>query len=363
MKLIFFVQGEGRGHMSQALTLKEKLESRGHEISRVFIGAKNKEDLPAFFKSAFTCPIEILNSPGFKVDKKNQGIMIAKSVFSSFLHSLRYLRSVNKIKKIIKNYEPDALISFYEPLVGAYLRLYRDKRPTFFIGHQYFMDHPAFNSFFKTLVVKKVFKIYNLFTAPTKNIKIALSFSEEKDLPKKNLFVCPPLIRKEVKGLSQDENFYLLYLLNHGYSERIISWSNSNPGIRIEAFRKQSGEEEKKISQDLSFHNLNGEKFLAFLKNCKAYISTAGFDSIAEAAYLGKRIMMVPTKNHFEQEHNAIDAERAKIALKAKDFDLSLINNCSQEKFSGLEKYKSWHDKNEDKIIELIENFGSKKIK
>lgn len=360
MKLIFFVQGEGRGHMSQALTLKEKLESRGHKISTVFIGAKNKEDLPAFFKSAFACPIEILNSPGFKVDKKDQGIMIAKSVFSSFLHSLRYLRSVNKIKKFVKNYQPDALISFYEPLVGAYLRLYQDKRPSFFIGHQYFMDHPAFNSFLKTLVVKKVFRMYNLFTAPARNIKIALSFSEEQDLPEKKLFVCPPLIRKEVKGPSQKENFYLLYLLNQGYSEKIISWSKNNPGVKIEAFRKQAGEEEKKISQDLSFHNLSGEKFLAFLKNCQAYMSTAGFDSIAEAAYLGKKIMMVPTKNHFEQEHNAIDAERVKIALKAKDFDLSLMNNCSSEKFSGLEKYKTWHDKHENKIVEIIEKFSSK---
>ena len=344
--------------MSQALTLKEKLESRGHKISSVFVGAKNKESLPSFFTSAFSCPIETLNSPGFKMDKKEQGIVISKSVLSSFIHSLRYLRSVRKIKKTIKDYSPDALISFYEPLVAAYLRLYRDKRPSFFIGHQYFMDHPAFNSYFTSLVVKKVFKIYNLFTAPTKSIKLALSFSEEKDYQEKNLFVCPPLIRKEVKVQAQNKNFYLLYLLNQGYSEKIISWSKNNPGIRIEAFRRQPGKEEEIISEDLSFHNLSGEKFLNFLKNCQAYISTAGFDSIAEAAYLGKKIMMVPTKNHFEQEHNAIDAERVKIALKAKDFDLSLINSCPQEKFSGLAKYKQWYDNNENKIVELIEKFG-----
>ena len=344
--------------MSQALTLKEKLESRGHEISSVFVGAKNKEDLPSFFTSAFSCPIEIINSPGFKIDKEGQGISISKSLLSSFLNSPRYLGSVKKIRKVVKESRPDALISFYEPLVGLYLRLHRDKRPSFFIGHQYFMNHPAFNSYFKSPLIKKTFEIYNNFTAPKKGIKLALSFSEELDYPEKNLFVCPPLIRKAVKTSGQDGNFYLLYLLNHGYSEKIISWSRNNPGIKIEAFRRQPEKEEEVISEDLSFHNLSGEKFLNFLKNCQAYISTAGFDSIAEAAYLGKKIMMVPTKNHFEQEYNAIDAERVKIALKAKDFDLSLINSCSQEKFTGLTKYRHWYDNNENKIVELIEKFG-----
>ena len=344
--------------MSQALTLKEKLESRGHEISTVFIGAKNKEDLPAFFKSAFSCPIEILNSPSFKIDKKEQGIMIGKSILFSLSHLPNYLQSIKKIKRTIKKEAPDALISFYEPLVGAYLRIYRDRRPAFFIGHQYFMEHPAFNPYFKNLSIKKIFKIYNFFTAPNRGVKLALSFSEEPDYKSKKLFICPPLIRRAARGLSDSQDFYLLYLLNHGYSEKIISWSRANPGIKIEAFKKQL-EEEETISKDLSFHNLSGEKFLNLLKNCRAYISTAGFDSIAEAAYLGKKIMMVPTKNHFEQEHNAIDAERAKIALKAKDFDLSLVNSCPQEKFSGLAQYKNWHDQNEDKIIEIIEKFSS----
>lgn len=360
MKFIFLVQGEGRGHMSQAITLKEKLIERGHEISCVFIGGKSYQDLPLFFKESFSCPIEILSSPGFQVDKKGQGILLFKSAIYSLLHSLRYLKSIKKIKKTIRENKPDALISFYEPLTGAYLRLCRDKTPTFFIGHQFFMDHPAFNPFFKSLAIKEIFRIYNLFVAPKKSVKIALSFSEENDLEKKNLFICPPLIRKEVKGLTEEQDFYLLYLLNKGYGEKIIDWSKNNPGIKIEAFNKQPEKEVDKKSADLTFHNLSGTKFLDFLKKCQAYISTAGFDSIAEAAYLGKKIMMVPTKNHFEQEHNAIDAERVKIALKSDDFNLDMIKNSSTESFSGIKKYQDWYNRNENKIINIIENYLKK---
>ena len=340
--------------MSQALTLKEKLESRGHEIITVFIGAKNQADLPSFFTSAFNCPIQAIKSPSFKLDKHEQGIILTKSVFYSFANFLPYFRSIKKIRNTINLYKPDAIISFYEPLMGSYLRFYRDKRPCFFIGHQYFMDHPAFEKYFKKITIKEIFKIYNLFTAPKKNIKIALSFTEEKDLPSHNIFVCPPLIKNETKGESEEKDFFLVYLLNKGYKEEIIKWSKNNPGKKIEAFSRQDKKEEK-INDDLTFHNLSGEEFSKMLKTCKAYISTAGFESIAEAAYLGKKIMMVPTKNHFEQEHNAIDAKRAKIAIKSDDFDLSLIEKCSNDEFSGLKIYKDWYLKNENKIINIIE--------
>ena len=36
---------------------------------------------------------------------------------------------------------------------------------------------------------------------------------------------------------------------------------------------------------------------------CKAYASTAGFESVCEAMYLGKPILMVPA--HIEQDCNA----------------------------------------------------------
>lgn len=45
------------------------------------------------------------------------------------------------------------------------------------------------------------------------------------------------------------------------------------------------------------------------MAGCKAYASTAGFESICEAMYLGKPVLMVPA--HIEQDCNAYDAMKA----------------------------------------------------
>ena len=38
MKILFIIQGEGRGHLTQALSLRQKLADEGHEIVGVLVG-------------------------------------------------------------------------------------------------------------------------------------------------------------------------------------------------------------------------------------------------------------------------------------------------------------------------------------
>ena len=50
MKFLFIVQGEGRGHLTQALTLEEHLRKEGHEIVEVLVGKSRTRELPEFFR-------------------------------------------------------------------------------------------------------------------------------------------------------------------------------------------------------------------------------------------------------------------------------------------------------------------------
>ncbi len=52
-KCIFIVQGEGRGHMSQAMALKEYLEDAGHTIESVFAGNRASDAIPTYFAEFF----------------------------------------------------------------------------------------------------------------------------------------------------------------------------------------------------------------------------------------------------------------------------------------------------------------------
>ncbi len=360
MKFVFLVQGEGRGHMIQALNLKESLEKKGHTVSKVLVGARTLDSLPSFFREKIGCPLEILTSPRFVLDKDDQGILLYKSAFLSVLEFPSYIKSLFKVKRIIKSEDPGAVISFYEPLASVYFRFFRDKRPVFYIGHQYFMSHPVFSKYFKNLREKLFFRFYNAICSSPGGIKLCLSFTKEDDVVKKNLYVCPPFIKSQIKLMALDEDlsdsdYYLIYILNRGYAKKIIEWNKVNPDIKIETFRNSPEIKEERLNSSLVFHHLCNDLFNYKLKHCRAFINTAGFDSVAEAAYLGKRIMMIPTKNHFEQDYNAIDASRAKIAIKAKELDLSLLTAASDDSFSQLSNYRLWCDKEESRIVDIIE--------
>lgn len=49
MKVLFIVQGEGRGHLTQAITMEELLRRNGHEVVEVLVGKSNSRCLPGFF--------------------------------------------------------------------------------------------------------------------------------------------------------------------------------------------------------------------------------------------------------------------------------------------------------------------------
>lgn len=356
MKYLFFVQSEGRGHMSQALALKERLKARGHEIIGATASCEPDQELPGFFKDGMNCPIINIKSPKFLIDKKGKGIKLVPSIFFALKNIPLYLKSLKKIRQAVTDLNPDVLVNFYEPQAGNYYRFYRDKRPMFSIGHQYLIAHP--NIKFKKLgfLNKLFFNFYNRLTAGGRSIKIALSFTDEPDIKNKKLFVCPPLIRYAIKKSPVSKNpFILSYMINAGYSEEIIDWHKANPAYKIEAFWNKPGAPETKIDDNLIFYRLSGQKFIDLMAACESYVGTAGFDSVAEAAYLQKNILLIPTKNQFEQEVNAYDAERAKIAISSKTFNLSLLFDQTKTHPSVfLKNFKEWVDDYDDKIIKLL---------
>lgn len=357
MKYVFFIQSEGRGHLVQALAVKSKLETRGHQVVAVITG-QNPNGLPDFFKEAISAPIFLVDSPNFVLDKDGQGIKTISSVLKSLKRSPDFFRSLKKIAKLMTEFSPDAIVSFYEPMAAIYTRIYNDKRPLYCLGHQFFIAHPAFIFPDNRLPEKRFFRFFNRLTAPRRSIKIALSFTAEKDYPAKNLFIVPPLIRQEI--LSQEPragDFLLIYLLNTGYQSQISNWSQNHPQIKIEAFSTKSPQTNTNLTPLLIWHELSGQKFIDRLAKCQAYIATAGFDSIAEAAYLGKDIMMVPTKNHYEQLCNAVDAKRAGLAIFSDNFNLDLILEKKQTTHSdqALRSFRKWVDDFGDKIVGLLE--------
>lgn len=358
MKFIFIVQGEGRGHSTQAIALREMLVTNGHEVCAVLIGKSKRRETPAFFFEKIKAPVIGFQSPNFVLDRQNKGLKIRKSFLLNLLRTRAYLASLKIIDNIVKEHQPDVVINFYDLLAGLYSFFYKGRRGFRFISisHHFLFQHPDFEFPRGHLTDRFLLHLLSSITSAKSDIKLALSFVPMKDLPDQRLFVVPPLLRNEVQKLQvEDLDFVLTYIVNDGYAEEIMAWHKKNTHIKMVCFwdRKESGNYFLP-HKNLIFKQLNDGDFLEHLRTCSGYASSAGFESICEAMYLGKPVMMVPTANHFEQLCNSLDAEKAGAGFRNDEFDISLLTNYLQSHKNQVEKFRKWVDWRGGKILDLI---------
>lgn len=338
MRFLFIVQGEGRGHLTQTITLFEMLQEAGHTVCAVMVGKSERRVIPEFFKQRIKAPIHLMASPNFVTDKNNKSVKLLTTIAYNARFSPRFFASLSFIDEKVKEHQPDVIINFYDFLGGLYSLLYRPKAHYVCVGHQYLAEHPQFEFSKGKPLDKWLFKFNNKLTSFGADLKLSLSFSEYTPLRYKKNVVAPPLLRKEVFNLQpESEDFILAYMVNSGYGQEVMDWSDQNPGTKIHCFwDEKSKPEVYQHNADLTFHQVNDKKFLDLMGKCKGYVSTAGFESICEAMYLQKPVLMIPVAGQYEQECNALDAKKAGAGISASSYKIDeLLRFISEGKHQG----------------------------
>lgn|GEM_PF-6781368 len=80
--------------------------------------------------------------------------------------------------------------------------------------------------------------------------------------------------------------------------------------------------------------------FLRLMATSRAVVCSAGFESLSEAAWLGKPALAVPVEGHIEQMLNAVDMERTGLGRASGRFDLSRLDDLKVE--GAHERFQSW---------------------
>jgi len=356
MKYLFLVQGEGRGHMTQAISLSEMLRSEGHEIVHVLVGKSKRREIPPFFYQKIKSNVTTFESPNFVVDAKNKKIQMGRSMFLNMFLLGVFIKSLKIIRKTVKETKPDVIVNFYELLGGLYYIFYRSKIRLFCVGHQFLLLHPKFQFPKGHKMDHWLMNIYTSIISFRSRKLLALSFRSLEDKPKKKLYVVPPLLRPEVTKLNPETKNYILgYMLNSGYAEDIKKWHELNPDTELHFFwDEKDAPEDLQIDAKLAFHKINDAKFLDMMSKCAGFSSTAGFESICEAMYLGKPIMMVPTYGHFEQACNALDASIAGAGFKSDTFNLSALQDYIPKHKDTSAEFRKWADSSKSKFLNLL---------
>ncbi len=364
LRALFIVQGEGRGHLTQALALASILRKSGHSVCKAVVSQGGDLVLPDYFEKCMEAPVVQVPSGRFFVNQETRSIDWGRTLVNNSFRWTEFNRSFSILSEILQKERPNILVNFFEPLAGFFMLRERPKIPMVAVGHQFMFLHPQYE-FPTGFEVQKISTMtFTRLTGLGAERRLALSLYDAPPLPEKKIVVMPPLLRDELLDLPKDvsEPYFLIYLYHHSLSKDVVAWHERNPDYRLHCFwNNDQAEEITNYSDTLTFHRLHGTRFLEMMARCQGIVTTSGFESMAEAMYLGKPLMLNPLHKHFEQHCNGVDGTNLGAAIQTNDLNLSrLVEFIPQYNYNASE-LRAWIGKAEEMYVRELETIASRK--
>lgn len=337
-RMIFIVQGEGRGHLSQSVALKEYLDEAGHSLEAVYVGSNPSRKIPDYYRDIFKGKLRSFSSPWFLRTPNKKGIYVGRTLLYNLIRGPLYLKEVRRIRKEISTLRPDVIFNFYDVLGALAMRRLSPDIRRIGIGHHFFLHLDGYRCEGGKHFHRMLLKFHTELIIKSCDQVLALSYRDQKG--KGKIAVIPPLVRKQFREAGyEDGSAYLVYLLNEGFIMDIISLSRAYPGLQFDVFSDLPPD--TPVPEGISLFRVNDREFSEKMKCCKGVITTAGFDTAAEAACMGVALAVFPVENHFEQVCNSRDVERSGLGIVLKNY--SMENLALMKKIDHL-AYRKWVD-------------------
>ncbi len=335
-KCLFIVQGEGKGHMSQAMALKEYLHDAGHTVEAVLLGTGSPDSVPDYFRETFPNKMQIFRSPWFLRTPNKKGIYVGRTFLFNLLHAPGYFKSISKIRREIARVQPDVVFNFYELLGALAMRKIDPGIRKIGLGHHFYLYLNRTQFDLAPVWHRFLLSLHSRLIARSCDQVLALSFAREEG--GKNIQVTPPLVRKEFREMNyRPGDRYLVYLLQEGFFYDLVLLARSLPDFQADLFTSLNPDIE--IPEGIRLYPFDAKKFSTLMSSCKGLITTAGFDTAAEAAFHGIPLAVIPTHNHYEQRCNAVDIKAKGLGQAVSKIDRKLLEQMSA---SNPSAYREW---------------------
>ncbi len=290
MKILYAFNGTGYGHASRAMSILPILKH--YDVDILVSGEMN--------------PIDI----GYQIKYRFKGFtFVYDNGKLSYWKTFKQLNVIQFIKDIlslpVEQY--DLIISDFEP-ISAYAAKLRGVKSLSLSHHASFLSEDTPRPSKIDRVAEWILKNY----APCK-YNTGFHFKEYDH------FILAPHIRSVIRNNKENttkQDYILVYL------------SAYNPYDLVKIFGKYTDYQFIIVSpeiKDTVRPTLNTTivpadpiKFMELLINCSGVITGGGFETVAEALYLNKRVLTIPIKGQYEQECNAEAASRIHNGYKGK---------------------------------------------
>lgn len=313
MRILYGVHTQGQGGLSKASVLVPLMESHGHEVRVISSGAS----LPGCYRFRWHSHL-----PGMDYVVANGKTDYVRT-FVRWLHdSPRILRTVWHVRKLVREFQPDLILSDYEPLTAS--PLVEPKCEVFAVSRPAALLDPAIplpdDMRFERRLTKTAIRLVTC--GAHRRLGYHLEPASYRCLP--------PVIDDAVRNFRPSDGDYLLVYnayhtqTDNGSADDLVAWARSarRPVIAY-GYREVRPPERRGF---VEFRRPERQQFLQDLASARAVITTAGLSLPLEAFLLGKPLCVVPIPGQWEQIVNAFHLEHAGLGswLKRWDYDLAL---------------------------------------
>lgn len=306
MKILYAIQGTGNGHLCRAMDIIPCLQQFG-QVDVLISGIQADIRLP--FEITYK-----LHGLSF-IFGKSGGVDLWKTFMSSTIR--KFIQEINSVP--VEKY--DLVINDFEPIT-AWACHTKDIR-CIGLSHQIGALHPDSPKPDEgDMMGKFIMKNY----APVSDAYGFHFQSYHKS-------VYTPVIRESIRNLQATNNsHYTVYLPSYD-DAHLLKHLTKFDGVKWEVFSKHNSKSLR--YKNVSINPINSDAFVKSMASSEGVLCGAGFETPAEALYLGKKVLVIPMKNQYEQHLNAAALEKMGVpvikSLKRKyEYDIELwLNNRS----------------------------------
>lgn len=272
MRILYGIQGTGNGHITRSIEVIKCLKRIGLDIDILISGHTYRLDIPWDVKYNF-------GGLNFKHNSDGSINKIGTLLSNNMLQFIKDSRlDLSQYDKIITDFEP----------ITSWASKFQDRK-IWGIGNQYSflsgdLPRPSRKCHLSEFVIR--------WMAPVTN-PVGLHYT-----PLDN-FIVSPIIREDlINSKLSDKEHYTVYLPN---TPLLVVLDKLKLSKRTKFHIFSSEVLKPLIYKNCHVRPLNNAEFLTSFTSCSGVITTGGFQTTSEALMCGKKLLVIPVKNQYEQ--------------------------------------------------------------
>jgi uncharacterized protein (TIGR00661 family) len=298
-KIFYSMSGEGRGHASRVATIVARLQLQ-HDLT-LFAPDQAYEYLTgrnAAGHGPGTTRVHAI--PGLRFHYTGGRINLVKTLLTGLEFWRRSGPIIRSVGEMIGRERPDLVITDFEPLLPRAARCWGV--PCLSLDHQHFLTTFDLGVLPRRLRIAAWLMRWVVAThCPwPRQVAVTSFFHAPLRRGHQQTRLLGPIVREQVRRATLRSGDYLVSYIRPQTPPHVIRVLRNAPcEVRVYG-AGQRGREGR-----LRWRAFDATGFAEDLAGCRALVGAAGNQTLGEALYLGKPVLALPERRHFEQNINA----------------------------------------------------------